>query len=71
MFLTIVKKELLANLLSLRFTISLLLCFILILVSAYTMREKYETQVQEYNAAVKMRKEALEKSASIADLGGG
>ena len=71
MFLTIVKKELLANLLSLRFTISLLLCFVLILVSAYTMREKYETQVQEYNAAVKMRKEILEKATSIGELGGG
>ena len=71
MFLTIVKKELLANLLSLRFTISLLLCFVLILVSAYTMREKYETQVQEYSAAVKMRKEILEKATSIGELGGG
>ena len=65
MFLTIVLKELLANFLSLRFAISLLLCFILFLVSAYTMRERYETQVQEYNAALKMRKEAIERATSI------
>jgi ABC-type transport system involved in multi-copper enzyme maturation permease subunit len=55
----IVRKELLANILSLRFLLILLLCCTLILVSAYTMRGKYEKRVQEYSAAIKTHRQEL------------
>ncbi len=54
---TIIKKELSANLLTSRFVLIFLLCCTLILVSAYTMREKYAKRVDEYNAAVKAHKD--------------
>lgn len=55
-FWTVVKKELLANLVSFRFMLIFLLCCTLIIVSAYTMRDKYEERVKEYSAAVKIHK---------------
>ena len=42
MLLTIIKKELLANLLSFRFAVSLLLCMILMTVSAYVLKDDYK-----------------------------
>lgn len=60
---TIIKKELSANLLSFRFVLIFLLCCTLILVSAYTMRDKYGKRVEEYNAAVKIHKGELEEAS--------
>lgn len=57
----IVRKELLANILSLRFLLILLLCCTLILVSAYTMGGKYQKRVQEYSAAMKTHRQELEQ----------
>jgi ABC-type transport system involved in multi-copper enzyme maturation permease subunit len=56
---TIVKKELSANLVSFRFILIFLLCCTLILVSAYTMRDKYDERVKEYSAAVNIHKQEL------------
>ena len=56
---TIVRKELLSNLVSFRFVLIFLLCCTLILVSAYTMRDKYNDRVAEYSAAVKMHRQEL------------
>lgn len=56
---TMVRKELLANLLSFRFTIIFLLCCTLILVSAYTMRGKYSKRVAEYSDAMNVHRQEL------------
>jgi len=61
---TIIKKELSMNLFSFRFVLIFLLCCTLILVSAYTMRGKYEESMEEYVAAVAMHKEVLEEPKS-------
>lgn len=53
------KKELLNNLVSFRFIIIFLLCCTLILVSAYTMRDKYGKRMKEYSAAVKIHRQEL------------
>ncbi len=58
----IIKKELSANLLSFRFILVFLLCFTLILVSSYTMRDKYDERVREYSAAIKIHKAELEEA---------
>jgi ABC-type transport system involved in multi-copper enzyme maturation permease subunit len=60
---TIVRKELASNLVSFRFILIFLLCCTLILVSAYTMRDRYEDRVKEYSAAVIMHKQELEEAA--------
>lgn len=57
----IIKKELSANLISFRFILVFLLCSTLILVSAYTMRDKYEQRMGEYNAAVVTHRKELEE----------
>lgn len=54
-----VRKELLANLLSFRFILIFLLCFTLILVSAYTMRGKYSKLVEEYSDAMNVHRQEL------------
>ena len=51
MFLTVVSKEIIGNLLSFRFTITTILCLLLMSISAYTLRERYERQLSEYNTA--------------------
>ena len=64
---TIVKKELSANLISFRFVLIFLLCCTLILISAFTMRDKYERRMEEYDAArVIHRKELEEKDLQAA-----
>ena len=52
MFLTVVSKEIIGNLLSFRFTITTILCVLLMSISSYTLRERYERQLNEYNTAV-------------------
>ena len=58
---TIVKKELSANLISFRFILIFLLCCTLILVSAYTMRDKYEQRMKEYDTARVVHRNELEE----------
>ena len=65
---TIVKKELSANLVSFRFVLIFLLCCTLILVSAYTMRDKYQERVKEYSAAIAMHRAELEEAEGGAGL---
>ena len=65
---TIVKKELAANLVSFRFVLVFLLCCTLILVSAYTMRDKYQERVKEYSAAIAMHRAELEEAEGGAGL---
>jgi ABC-type transport system involved in multi-copper enzyme maturation permease subunit len=58
---TIVKKELSSNLISFRFILVFLLCCTLILVSAFTMRDKYEQRIKEYDAARAIHRKELEE----------
>ena len=58
----IIRRELLANLLSFRFIIIFLLCCTLIVVSAYTARSKYDERVREYSAAVSIHRRELAES---------
>lgn len=65
MFFIIVRREFIGNLLSLRFTISIILCVLLMLISSYTLREKYERQLGEYDAAVATHHGSLKASNAI------
>lgn len=69
MLLTLIKKELLTNLMSSRFVLIFLLCFTLILISAYTMRSKYEERVEEYSAAVNMHRQELARLEGYGAIG--
>ncbi len=61
---TIIRKELTANLLSLRFILIFLLCSMLILVSVYTMRGRYEKRVREYSVAVNIHRKQVEQNTT-------
>ncbi len=63
MFLTVVSKEIIGNLLSFRFTITTILCVLLMSISSYTLRERYERQLSEYNTAVANHLKSLEESS--------
>lgn len=65
MFFIIVRREFIGNLFSLRFTISIILCVLLMLISSYTLREKYERQLDEYDAAVATHHGSLKASNAI------
>jgi len=64
----LIKKELLNNLVSFRFILIFLLCCTLIVVSAYTMRGKYDSRVKEYSAAVNIHKQELAKAKGASGL---
>ena len=63
MFLTIVSKEIIGNLLSFRFTITTILCVLLMSISSYTLRERYERQLNEYNTAVTNHLKSFKESS--------
>jgi ABC-type transport system involved in multi-copper enzyme maturation permease subunit len=65
MLLTIIKKEILANLLSFRFAVSLLLCMILIPMSAYVLKDDYKQELSDYNGRVMAYEEHLRTVKSI------
>ena len=62
---TIVRKELSANLMSFRFALIFLLCCTLILVSTYTMLDKYKKRVKEHSGAVEIHKQELGEAAGL------
>jgi len=68
MLLTIVKKEILANLLSFRFAVSLLLCMILMTVSAYVLKDDYKQELSDHRSRATAREEHLRKVSSINNL---
>ncbi len=68
MLLTIIKKELLANLLSFRFAVSLLLCVVLITVSAYVLKNDYKQALSDYNGQVAAYDEYLRTVSSVNNL---
>jgi ABC-type transport system involved in multi-copper enzyme maturation permease subunit len=68
MLFTIVQKEFLNNLFSFRFTIAVVLCVLLMLISSYTLREKYEQQLSEYNAAVTTHRKNLDEAANLQNI---
>ena len=54
MLLTIIKRQFLDNILSLRFSIALVLCFALMTLSVYMLIEDYEQQVSELSGSLRV-----------------
>lgn len=65
MLLTIVRKELLANLLSFKFAVSLALCVILMTVSAYVLKTDYKQELSDYRGRVMIYEETLRKVSNL------
>lgn len=65
MLLTIVRKELLANLLSFKFAVSLALCVILMTVSAYVLKTDYKKELSDYRGRVMIYEETLRKVSNL------
>lgn len=68
MLLTIIRKELLANLLSFRFAVSLLLCVVLVAVSAYVLKNDYKQALSDYNGQVAAYDEYLRMVSTVNNL---
>jgi ABC-type transport system involved in multi-copper enzyme maturation permease subunit len=64
MFFTIVKKEILLNLVSFRFIISIALLFVLIVGSLQIMAVNYGRRLDDYSTAVQMHNDDLSKTNS-------
>ena len=62
MLITLIKKELLSNIMSFRFMLVFLLSCTLIVVSAYTMRGKYSARMREYSTAMSIHRQELEEA---------
>ena len=62
MLITLIKKELLSNIMSFRFMLVFLLCCTLIVVSAYTMGGKYSARMREYSTAMSIHRQELEEA---------
>ncbi len=65
MLLTIARKELLANLLSFKFAVSLALCVILMTVSAYVLKTDYKQELSDYRGRVMIYEETLRKVSNL------
>jgi ABC-type transport system involved in multi-copper enzyme maturation permease subunit len=66
MLLTLVRREIVGNVLSLRFLVTLILFFSLILVSVFVMTTEHAGRMQSYEASHSAHRDALSK---IADIG--
>jgi len=66
---TIARKEFLAHLLTFRFSLGLVLCFLLVLVNARVLVQGYEGRLQSYWTAVKEHREELGKVERYSELG--
>lgn len=60
MFLTLIRRELLANLLAFRFFVAMGICLLLIITNSIMLMKDYQDRLTSYNTAVKKhRDEAL------------
>jgi len=59
MFLTVVRKELLANILTYKFLTGFILCVVLIVFSSYLLTKSYEERLRNYNDSVKKHQAEL------------
>ena len=53
MFLTLLQRELLANLMSFRFSVAVIICLLLVVTNTIVLIDDYESRLASYNTAVK------------------
>lgn len=68
MLTTLIKKELLDNLLSFRFFITLLLCVVLIPLGIYVSVKEYENGVDDYRQAQRLYQESMQGMRNAVDV---
>ncbi|MFQ6042805.1 MAG: hypothetical protein ACE5PV_18260, partial [Candidatus Poribacteria bacterium] len=54
---TIIEKEILENILTLRFITAFILCIVLVTISAFVLSNDYAQQLEDYHARVKLHAE--------------
>ncbi len=59
MFFLLVKKELLDHILSLRFTMSCIICFVVIMSSVFVLTKDYKEAIVDYNTNIFMHREEI------------
>jgi ABC-type transport system involved in multi-copper enzyme maturation permease subunit len=68
MLMTIIKKEILTNLLSFRFAVSLVLCMVLIPMSTYVLKDDYKQELSDYHGRVALYEEHVRQVSSINNI---
>ena len=58
MFLTLLRRELLANLMTFRFFVATLVCLLLVVANSIVLIEDYERRLSAYNTAVQLHRNA-------------
>ncbi len=67
MLLTLIRREIVGNVLSLRFLVTLILFFCLILVSVFVMTAEHAVRMQSYEASRSAHRDALSKIGAMAE----
>ena len=67
MLLTLIKREIVGNILSFRFIVTFVLFFCLVLVSAFVLTNGYETRLQSYEAASSAHGKSLDEMERLPD----
>lgn len=68
MFLTIVRKELLANILTYKFLTGFVLCVLLVFSSTYLLTKSYEERLRNYNDAVRKHQAKLRSAMVYSEI---
>ena len=66
MFFLLIRKELLDQLLSLRFAMACIICLVIMLSSTYVLTKDYKEALSDYNTNVVMHKNEIEESQNFA-----
>jgi hypothetical protein len=65
----LIRKELLDQLLSLRFAMACIICLVIMLSSTYVLTKDYKEALSDYNTNVVMHKNEIEESQNFAGDG--
>ncbi|MCK5147470.1 ABC transporter permease subunit [bacterium] len=68
MIITLIKKELLNNMLSFRFVITLLLCVILIPMGIFVSIKEYQNSINDYQQAMELHRESMQGLKNAVDV---
>ena len=68
MFLTIVRKELLANILTFKFLTGFVLCVVLVVSSIYLLTKSYEERLRNYNDSVRKHRSELRTAVVYSEV---
>ena len=68
MFLTLLQRELLANLIAFRFSVAVIICLILVVANTIVVIDDYESRLESYNTASQKHREEVKDAQTYSQL---